>query len=82
MRKKKGITRRGNTITFYGEDANALMAMLEASNCDSQRKAWSLLRDREPGQPYPDRLAQELQKHNWRIPKRFQRSTNETKNNT
>lgn len=72
-RRKRGIVQSGNTITFYGEDANALMAKLVASNCRTQREAWALLKDRQPGEQYPDLLASELRKLEWKIPKRFQK---------
>lgn len=82
-RRKRGIVQSGNTITFYGEDANALMAKLVASNCVSQKEAWALLKDKQPGEQYPDLLALALRKLNWKIPKRFQRRIdNEAKSNT
>lgn len=80
-RKKSGIVHRGDSITFYGEDACAALAMIEASSCSTQREAWAMLKNKQPGLPYPDQLARELKRQKWKIPQRFQRSIDETEDN-
>jgi len=53
--RKNGIVRRGNTVTFYGDDAGRYLAYRWVENCFDNRKCAAYINSKEDG-PYKEAL--------------------------
>ena len=68
--KKHGVVLEGKNVTFYGDDANAFMALMAVNHVDTQHEAYALIRKLSAG-PYRNKVATLLVQKGLKVQKKL-----------